>query len=120
MWLTPQERLALSLLGLAALLALGILVWQRRTPPVTIEGSPTPPEAAHWEAALAMSRQIDVNTASVAELERLPGVGPSLARRIVEYRTTHGHFRTPEELSQVPGIGLKTVETLRDYVEVNE
>ena len=118
MWLTSQERFTLSILGLAALLALGVLVWQRRTPPVTVEGSPTPPQAAHWEAALASSRQIDVNTANVAELERLPGVGPALARRIVEYRTTRGHFRTPEELSQVPGIGPKTYKTLQEYVTV--
>lgn len=48
---------------------------------------------------------IDINTADEAELACIPGVGPSLARRIIEYRQAHGPFETLEELEQVPGVG---------------
>ena len=61
-----------------------------------------------------------MNTAGVAELERLPGVGPGLARRITEYRTQYGYFHSAEELMRVRGIGPKTLETLREYIAVNE
>ena len=116
MWLTRQERVTLSILGALALAGLGVLVWQRQQPPLTVVGSPTPVQTAQWDGALQAARQVDVNTAGVAELERLPGVGPTLAQRIVAYRTAHGSFQRPAELTQVPGIGPKTYEALRDYV----
>jgi len=116
MWMTHKERLTLAVLGTLALIACGILIWQQRRPPLTIEGTPSPAQTAQWDTALALARQVDVNTASVAELERLPGVGPMLSQRIVEYRTAHGRFQTAEELQQVQGIGSKTYEALRDYV----
>ena len=116
MWLTERDRIILAVLGTLALIALGILMWQQRRPPLTIEGTLSPAQTAQWDTALASARQVDVNTASVAELEGLPGVGPALSHRIVEYRTAHGRFQTAEELQQVQGIGSKTYEALRDYV----
>ena len=116
MWVTVQERATLTGLGLAALLGLSILIWQQR-PPLVIEGAPNAEETAHWDGALASARQVDVNTAGAAELERLPGVGPTLARRIVEYRDAHGPFGEAEDLSRVKGIGSKTYSTLRDYLK---
>ena len=118
MWLTKTERIALTALGTLALIALGILLWQHQRPPLTIEGQPTASQAAQWDAALATARQVDVNTANAAELERLPGIGPLLAARVVDYRTAHGRFRTADELMQVPGIGPKTYEALRDFMTV--
>jgi len=116
MWLTEKERIILAVLGTLALAALGVLIWQHRSSPLTIEAAPVSlQQAAQWDAALASARQVDINTASAAELERLPGVGPTLAERIVEYRSAHGRFRTPEELQHVQGIGPKTYEALRDY-----
>ena len=120
MWLNMQERVTLTVLGLVALLGLGVLLWQRQKPPLTVEGSVSPVEAAQWDHALAAARQIDVNTASVAALERLPGVGPTLARRIAAYRDAHGPFSAPEELSKVKGIGSKTYTALEDYVTTNQ
>jgi competence protein ComEA len=64
------------------------------------------------------AKQVDVNHATAQELERLPEIGPSLAQRIVEYRSAYGPFRTSEELQRVPGIGPKTYEALKDYVTV--
>jgi len=55
---------------------------------------------------------LDPNRASAAELELLPGIGPSLAGRIVADRQLHGPFATVEELERVKGIGARTVERL--------
>ena len=118
MWLTSQEQRTLTVLALVGLAGLGVLCWQRQTPPLTIAGATEPRDAVQWDVALDDSRRIDVNTAGVAELERLPEVGPSLARRIAAYRTAHGRFRSAEELQRVPGIGPKTLEALEDYITV--
>lgn len=60
--------------------------------------------------------KIDINTASAYELEGLPGVGPVLARRIIEYREKHGGFKTLSELEEVTGVGDKKLESIRDYI----
>lgn len=57
---------------------------------------------------------INVNRATAAELEELPGVGPVLAERIVEYRDDHGPFLTLADLAQVPGVGSAVVDAARD------
>lgn len=62
--------------------------------------------------------KIDVNRATVAELERLPGVGPALAQRIVAYREEHGPFRSIEELAEVPGISARMVAEWANLVTV--
>jgi competence protein ComEA len=61
---------------------------------------------------------LDLNQASAAELEKLPGVGPALAGRIVEYRTRQGAFAAVDSLAGVRGIGPRTLERLRDLVMV--
>ncbi|MDP3723107.1 MAG: helix-hairpin-helix domain-containing protein [Candidatus Omnitrophota bacterium] len=118
MGVTAQERAALTVVGGVALAAVVVLAWQQRRAPLLIETAQLPAQAAGWDDALASARQVDVNTAEVTQLERLPGVGPALARRIVAYRTVHGPFRSLEELSGVEGIGAKTVEALADYAVV--
>lgn len=61
---------------------------------------------------------VDLNTATVEMLDALPGVGPVLAGRILEWRTTHGRFRTVDELGEVSGIGDAILEQLRPLVRV--
>jgi competence protein ComEA len=56
---------------------------------------------------------LDLNTATAAELDALPGIGPVLAARIVEHRRLHGAFRSVEELRSVPGIGPRLLARLR-------
>ena len=62
---------------------------------------------------------VDVNTASTAELVRLPGIGPSLARRIVAYREQNGPFRAVHELELVSGIGPRKLEALAPLVVIS-
>jgi competence ComEA-like helix-hairpin-helix protein len=63
-------------------------------------------------SSAAPARRICINTASAAELELLPQIGPALATRIIEHRAAHGPFRTPADLDKVRGIGEKTLEKL--------
>ena len=61
---------------------------------------------------------IDINRASVAELETLPGIGPVLAERIIAWRKQQGSFYTTEDLLQVNGIGRRTLERLQARIMV--
>ncbi|MEV0892446.1 helix-hairpin-helix domain-containing protein [Promicromonospora sp. NPDC050262] len=61
---------------------------------------------------------VDINTADAAGLEALPGVGPSIAQAIVEWRETNGAFASVDELDDVPGIGPATLDELRDSARV--
>jgi competence protein ComEA len=69
-------------------------------------------------AAGTAAGQINVNTATAQELQLLPRVGPSLAQRIVEFRTSNGPFKAAEELTRVKGIGEKSFALLQPYVTV--
>jgi competence ComEA-like helix-hairpin-helix protein len=79
------------------------------------ESSPKAPSRHRPERALRPGG-IDVDRASAAELERLPGIGPSLAARIVAERDRSGPFRGAEALLRVPGIGPRILERIRPYL----
>jgi competence protein ComEA len=61
---------------------------------------------------------LDLNTASMEELETLPGIGPTLAKAIVTYRVEHGDFDTVTALLDVPGIGDGKFEAIKDLLVV--
>jgi competence protein ComEA len=61
---------------------------------------------------------VNLNTASAAELDSLPGIGPSLAKEIIAYRESHGAFAAVEDLLLVPGIGPAKLASLSDLVSV--
>jgi competence protein ComEA len=60
--------------------------------------------------------QVEINQASWPEIAQLPGIGETLARRIVEARVQQGPFRSPEDLRRVHGLGAKTLERIRPYL----
>ncbi|MBE3550610.1 MAG: helix-hairpin-helix domain-containing protein [Brockia lithotrophica] len=62
--------------------------------------------------------RVNLNTASVEELTRLPGIGPTRAQEIVAYREEHGPFRSVDEVQNVAGIGPKTFAKIRPYLDV--
>lgn len=78
---------------------------------------PRPTTKGKKEAAL--SEPIDVNRADVAELQKLPGIGPKLSQRIADERLLRGPFQNVDDLRRVSGIGPKTLERLRPYVTVS-
>jgi len=115
------------LLFLAALLFIGLLVRQVRN----YYGRPTAEEIVQRKAvleafkessrqylatadsgavelwAVGLTSPINVNHASMEELQAIPGIGPVLAKRIVDYRAKNGYFRTVQDLIEVKGIGPK-------------
>ena len=68
----------------------------------------------------AVTFPLDINSARIEELMALPGIGETLAQRMVEYRKSHGGFRSVDELRKVRGIGEKRMEQLRPLVMTAE
>jgi competence protein ComEA len=75
------------------------------------------PATAAGPEGVAPSGPISLSSASVAQLDTLDGIGPTLAQRIVQYRDSHGGFRSVDELKQVEGIGEKRFASLRKALE---
>lgn len=105
------------LLFLAACFAVGAAVtgWRRlagrRQAAYTV-----PVDSAALAADTVPEGPLDLNSATLAALEALPGIGPVLAQRIVDYRTAHGGFRSVAELRNVSGIGPKRYASLSALV----
>ena len=109
-------RAELAALNLAAPLVDGIQVLVPRR---VVTSSPTSAEAeADLGAATAglLGSKPSLATATLEELDELPGVGPITAQKILDYRVEHGPFRSVDDLDAVPGIGPTRVEQLRDLV----
>jgi competence protein ComEA len=77
-----------------------------------------PADGAGSAASPGTGRRVDLNTATVAELDTLPGIGPVLAERIVDHRTTQGPFTSTDQLDDVPGIGPAIAAELAELVTV--
>ena len=118
-WGKPTKS-ELALLGLTAvfLCALAGLSARDRAalePGAVIETEVTVPE----EEIAPDFPPVDLNTATAEELDTLPGIGESLAGRIIAYREANGPFRTIEQIMEVSGIGEATFAELRDRVTVD-
>ncbi|MFC4076786.1 helix-hairpin-helix domain-containing protein [Salinithrix halophila] len=81
-------------------------------PPGSVSSSPGQASASQAGGA------INLNTAEAADMEQLNGIGPSKAEAIIRYREENGPFSSVDQLTEVPGIGEKTLEQLRDQVTV--
>ena len=77
-----------------------------------------PQSSSRRSAQPAITTPININTATASELEALPGVGPAMAARIVEYRTKNGGFKKIEDLMNVKGIGEKSFLKLKSLVTI--
>lgn len=72
------------------------------------------------EKAYDNSAKIDINTASISTLCSLPGIGPGLAKQIIDYRKKHGPFTELSELNNVPGLGPKRIERIEDRLSLKK
>ena len=96
----------------------------RRFAPAVFLGKPdliAVPNDAHPQNRAQPTRNqpalLNINTAATEELQTLPNIGEATAQRIVDYRTQHGDFANVDALQNVKGIGPKTLEKLRPFVD---
>jgi len=80
------------------------------------EVPPVAPQASGQGSGVASGQKVNLNTATVAELETLPRIGPMMAQRIIDFREANGHFATVDDLRSVTGIGDKTFDGLKDLI----
>ncbi len=119
-----RENADLDALNLAEPISDGQKIYVPRkgeTPPTpAIAHKPDAPRTPRAETPQSTAPRfpIDLNTATAEQLEAIPGIGPVLAQRIVDYRRAHGRFHSVEELLEVSGIGPKRLENMRPYVIV--
>jgi competence protein ComEA len=105
--------------NLARLLVDGeqLVVQRRGSTPLVAAPGPAGPVGSVGSTP-APSAPVDLNSATLASLDALPGIGPVLAQRILDWRTAHGRFSSVDELGEVSGIGEATLADLRPVVTV--
>ncbi|MCL5935107.1 MAG: helix-hairpin-helix domain-containing protein [Firmicutes bacterium] len=74
--------------------------------------------AAPGSSGRTGSTTVNINTANLEQLDSLPGIGPALAQRIMEFRDTNGPFKSVQDLQKVPGIGARKFEQLSRSVVI--
>ncbi len=85
-----------------------------------IEGASPVLATPEEQVVTTTTELIDINTASQSELESLPGIGPTTAKKIIEYRETNGPFLSIEDIINVSGIGPGTYERIKDLITVGQ
>lgn len=127
---TPQESKAIIFLVVILLLGSGVALYKRYHPdfaPELLLRSKGPEEKKDTAPVKSSSVdenknlipsevKINLNTATLEELESLPGIGNELGRRILNYREKQGGFSNIEELQRIKGIGPKTFDKLKNLV----
>lgn len=83
--------------------------------PTLLDGTPAAPPSGTEAPPV-----ININTATVDELDRLPGIGPVLGERIVDYREQNGPFASLDEVANVEGISTRLLDELRPYITLND
>ncbi len=129
---TPQESKAIIFLIVVLLIGSGVTVYKKYHPdfaPELLIEKNFPEQKKVFEPVKSSAipdsidlkipdRKVNLNTATLKELESLPGIGPELGKRILEFREKKGNFSTIDEIVNVKGIGPKTLEKLKNLITV--
>ncbi len=108
----PADDADLDRINLAAPLSDGIQVHFPR------KGEPAAAPAASASSGAAVGAPIDINTATLEQLDTLPGIGPVIAQRIIDYRQASGPFTSIDQIKDVRGIGDALFDDIKDHITV--
>ena len=105
-YLTPQERKFITLIMIIFIMGAAVqLLFKRDIAPV------------RWAKSVRQFK-IDINTARADQLQMLPGIGATLAHRIIEYRQENGPFKNLDDLTEVDGITAKRFLHIKEFIEL--
>ena len=112
-----------AVIFLVAIILIGAGFWGlRRFNPALFLGKPdfiaVPNEDQPQQSVQDKPPLLNINTASAEELESLSGIGPQMAKRIIQYREEHGNFASVDALTEVKGLGEKTLEKLKPFIAI--
>jgi competence protein ComEA len=133
--LTPDEKKVIIFFLAVNAIGLGVLAYKRAHPsqlpglretaaglPAIADSMAAAPQPAAAEYGRPkkelLTGRVDINQADESLLQRLPGIGPAMAKRIVDYRHSEGGFRSVRDLGNVKGIGKKKLKLLLEHVSV--
>jgi competence ComEA-like helix-hairpin-helix protein len=106
LYLTPQERKFICLIMIVFIMGAGVqLLLRRDIAPV------------RWAHSVRQFK-ININIARADQFQMLPGIGATLARRMVDYRQQNGHFKTLEDIQDVDGLTAKRFGRIKDLIEL--
>lgn len=116
--LTRGERLVIVFLSLSALLGVGISYYKKIHYRVDLKVEPfqITQSGIDIDRLIAKVKLVDINGATSEELMRLPGIGKTTAKKIIDYRNTHGHFKKIENITQVSGIGPHKFDSMKEFL----
>lgn len=130
-YFTKQEKIVILFLTGAIILGLSVQ-WARSSGNLTsiqsikIEGKTNPIKKGNMNRAPVngfsngVNKKININTASIDELDALPGIGPKIAAEIIKYREKSGEFKAIENIRKVRGIGGKKFNKIKDKISIND
>lgn len=117
--LKKQQWILIGITGIFLCLLVGIFVGRNLTGAyVPIDNAINTTGQNTTDEPQDNNGKIDLNTATLQQLQLLPGVGETIAQRILDYRSEHNSFNSVEDLMNVSGIGEKKFEQIKPYVKV--
>jgi competence protein ComEA len=116
--LTKDEKKIIIFLILSALVGSGINYYKKLKSQVELKLIPSNlnKDTRDIDVILKESKSVNINSSDLEQLTRLPGIGPTLAKRIIEYRNTNGPFKNREDLRNVRGIGGKKFAEIKEFL----